>query len=63
VVVALRTCAEYPELANQLATNDGKVNTAEFDDSAERIVSSGDDGTIRIWDAAGGQRRDADQTL
>ena len=30
------------------------MNTAAFDGGGDRLVSAGDDGTIRIWNAAGG---------
>jgi len=33
----------------------GEVNTAAFDRSGERVVSAGTDGTVRIWNTAGGE--------
>ena len=32
----------------------GPVNKARFDGRGDRLVSAGDDGTIRVWDTAGG---------
>ena len=37
-----------------LVGHEGAVNTAAFDARGDRVVSAGDDGTIRVWDAAGG---------
>ena len=31
------------------------MNSARFDASGDRIVSAGVDGTVRVWDAAGGE--------
>jgi WD40 repeat protein len=33
----------------------GQVNTARFDETGDRIVSAGLDGTVRLWDSAGGE--------
>jgi WD40 repeat protein len=37
-----------------LVGHEGPVNTARFNGRSDRLVTAGNDGTVRVWDTGGG---------